>query len=345
MKVLSFLILLFAIAGCGRGFSMRVSESSQILKETSRAKQESDTVIDSAPDTTDSTDTNTAQPTPVPSATPRATPAQTPSPQPTATATPKPIPTPKPRPTQTGTHTNLEPGNHEYRSRPQLSSSDLSEGTTLKPTIYYLASNDHVQYRQCGEKDKKLLRAKDNADILPGFKAIRVCSKFYYKLQMEGSGLVRMRDGTVHLVNYAGVQLAIPRFKVVDRNQCPYGLGRSNRCLQPFISIASDPNRYKLGDVIYVPEVAMANIRLPDGDTHLGFFIITDTGAAIRGNGRFDFFTGAQTARDSDNPLARLGLQSKANSSGIKYHLIKRGSQTEKAVHDYYVGRQIVPYK
>lgn len=246
-------------------------------------------------------------------------------------------------PENEGSNTDLEPGNHEGRERPKLRTEDLEVGAKLTPTLYYLVSNEMPLYRTCSSSDIKTFKAKRGRELLPGRAEIPVCSKFYFKVQMEGSGLIKTRDGREHLINYIGVEAGIPRFKIVDRNVCPYGLGRKNQCLQPFISIAADRNKFFVGDVVYIPAVAAMNIRLPDGDRHLGFFIVVDTGGAIHGSGRFDFFTGPLNAKDPKNPFVQLGLQSKKTS--YQYHKIKRGSRTQSMVQAYYKGRQIIPYR
>lgn len=224
-------------------------------------------------------------------------------------------------------------------------SSEMSSAALLKPTIYYLPTNKVDPFRSCSSDDIRSFRALGGRDLVPGKREIRVCSKFYFAVQMEGSGLIRARDGREFLINYVGVEGGIPRFKVVDRNVCPYGLGKDNLCLQPFISIAADRNRYAVGDVIYVPAVAKARIRLPDGDIHRGFFIVSDTGAAITGLGRFDFYTGPFREQSSHNPFKQLGLGSKSNASKMIYYRVKRDSQTQQKVLKYYKGRQIIPYR
>jgi hypothetical protein len=233
---------------------------------------------------------------------------------------------------------------YEHRPDIETSVSDFGPSQTLKPTVYYLPTNDNNPFRACKSDDTRSFKAKKGQTLLSGKSEIKVCSKFYYAVQMQGSGLVRTHDDLQYLINYVGAQDGIPRFKIIDRDVCPYGLGMANKCLQPFISIAADPSKYKLGDIVYVDEVARARIKLPDGDMHQGFFIVTDTGAAIRGVGRFDFYTGPMHYSDPKNPFVQLNLQSKANRTGISFKLVKRGSQTEKQVREYYKGRQIIPY-
>lgn len=229
-------------------------------------------------------------------------------------------------------------------NRIKFVASDSDRAKLLKPTVYYLPSNDVVPFRACKATDTKLLRAKKGKTLVNGKTEFKVCSKFYFAAQMQGSALVRVNNGSQYLINYVGAEDGIPRYTVVDRNICPYGLGVSNLCLQPFISIAADRKLYKAGDVIFVPAVRDAKIVLPDGDLHQGFFIVTDTGAAIVGSGRFDFYTGPMHYSDPKNPFVKLGLQSKLNKAGLTYRRVKRESKTAQVVLEYYKGRQIIPY-
>lgn len=228
--------------------------------------------------------------------------------------------------------------------RLEILKSDMGRAQLLKPTVYYLPSNDNSPFRSCKANDTKFLKAKTGQTLVSGKSEIKVCSKFYFAAQMQGSALVRTNDGRQYLINYVGAEGGLPRYKVIDREICPYGLGVSNLCLQPFISIAADRNLYKAGDVIYVPAVAKAKIELADGDIHQGFFIVTDTGQAIVGTGRFDFYTGPMHYSDPANPFVKLSLQSKINKAKLSYHLVKRDSKTASEVLDYYKGRQIIPY-
>lgn len=141
---------------------------------------------------------------------------------------------------------------------------------------------------------------------------------------MEGSGLVT-HNGREYLINFAGRKYGSNYYMRVDRSICPWGVGQENLCLQPFMSIAADPRFYRSGDIIFVPAIAARKLRLPNGQIHPGYFMVSDTGSAIRGLGRFDFFTGAYDAFAKDNPFRRLNLTSSAN--GFEFYVVKRGSR------------------
>ena len=134
-------------------------------------------------------------------------------------------------------------------------------------------------------------------------------SNFSQEVAREGSGINRAGQ----VVNQHG--------QVDSQKGCnlPAGLGfgpgknKSVRgaagCVIPFFTIAADLTRtgYQAGDVIYIPEVAKAHIKLPNGKEHPGYFIVQDTGGAFRGAGagRFDFYTGMYGPNDKGNLLTQ----------------------------------------
>lgn len=87
---------------------------------------------------------------------------------------------------------------------------------------------------------------------------------------------------------------------------CTTAEGAWGDCLTPFVSVAADPRYYRVGDYIRMPGLKGKRITMPDGRVveHPGFLIVQDTGGAIKGPNRFDFFTGA------------LGQYNKANAFG-----------------------------
>jgi 3D (Asp-Asp-Asp) domain-containing protein len=209
------------------------------------------------------------------------------------------------------------------------SSSDFVGPAVLKSSIYVLPTEkDKPAYIRC------LVKKTINDER--GNLIAKTCPSFFQALVMEGSGLVE-NQGKWLLVNYAGVKHGRYMFTNVDRSKCPYGLGRRNLCLQPFISIAADFTKYRIGDVIYIPAVAAKRIKLPNGDIHRGYFIVTDTGSAIKGLGRFDIFIGPNQIFNSQNPFDELELGSGAKK--YPYYRIERGSKTEREVQRYYQGK------
>jgi 3D (Asp-Asp-Asp) domain-containing protein len=135
--------------------------------------------------------------------------------------------------------------------------------------------------------------------FLPHEKNYRTRSEFLAAVKMQGSGV--RRDGRIQ--QYTGeVKPANPR--------CNGSVtGAAGRCLIPMISIAADPRHYRMGDIIQVPALKGKMIALPSGKKfkHPGYFVVDDTGGAIKGAGRFDFYTGDLTWKASNNDFGLRG--------------------------------------
>ncbi len=215
--------------------------------------------------------------TPPPAQSPAPTPTPTPEPSPSPTATPS--PTPKPTP---------------------------PEGVAqLNPTIYYKPTI-YLDKATCNNEIIDMISPE-------GAVLISLCGRDHRNCLMQGACFVFDQDGRFRSFNYyARGADDVPRFKEVSLNKCPFGFGVRNSCLDPYFTVAADLTIYKPGDVIFVPKLVGA--VLPTGETHDGFFIVRDRGAAILGPFRFDFFTGFEGIRDMKNIFARMGFGNKKNS-------------------------------
>lgn len=171
-------------------------------------------------------------------------------------------------------------------------SSELIPTVYYKPTVY---------------RDRSKCSAKNMKDMIgvDGRKLTTMCDTDFDRCLMQGSCFVYHND-EVKSYNYHSTKNNIPRFVEVDLDDCPYGYGVQNSCLDPYFSIAADLSLYSPGDVIFVPRVV--GVTMPNGEVHDGFFVIRDAGGSIKGAGRFDFFTGFFNHTDRRNTLARLGL-------------------------------------
>lgn len=121
----------------------------------------------------------------------------------------------------------------------------------------------------------------------------RPCAKFITDANMQGSGI--LSPGVLY------------RYKQSPRHLghgCKTTFGFAGTCLIPYVSIAVDPDYHNMGDYIAMPEMKGKKVTLADGRvlTHPGYFRVDDTGGAINGRTRFDFYTGT------------LGLGEKKNS-------------------------------
>lgn len=123
----------------------------------------------------------------------------------------------------------------------------------------------------------------------------RVSSKFRKQLLMEGSG--KLLDGRV--VNYADFIDKETRFHVTRH---PHGHGIGDCPLDPFRTIAVDPNRIPLGSVVLIKE--SIGMLLPDGTIHDGLWKAEDIGAAIKTD-RIDLFVGDG---DQGHVLKKAGI-------------------------------------
>ncbi|WP_413294603.1 3D domain-containing protein [Bdellovibrio sp. HCB185ZH] len=80
----------------------------------------------------------------------------------------------------------------------------------------------------------------------------------------------------------------------LSRQGCKTGRGKAGTCIIPFISIAADEDHNRMGTIISMPGMHGKKVKLPNGKivSHPGYFLIEDTGGAVQGRNKFDFFVG-----------------------------------------------------
>jgi hypothetical protein len=124
-------------------------------------------------------------------------------------------------------------------------------------------------------------------------KSQKPCPKFIADANMQGSGI--QSPGLLYRYKQSPREL---------ENGCRTTFGYAGKCLIPYVSIAADPNYHNMGDYVSMPAMKGKKVTLFDGRvlTHPGYFRVDDTGGAIDGRTRFDFYTGS------------LGLGQKKNS-------------------------------
>lgn len=137
------------------------------------------------------------------------------------------------------------------------------------------------------------------------------CAKFIREVRMQGTGT--LADNKV--LRYTG--------KVEYLGACSTAKGAAGKCLLPFFSVAADPRYYRMGDIINMPSMKDKPVTLPDGRQikHPGFFIVHDTGGAIKGPNRFDFFTGSLGFL---NPKNTFGAKNPNTSMSAKFQCSER---------------------
>jgi 3D (Asp-Asp-Asp) domain-containing protein len=200
------------------------------------------------------------------------------------------------------------------------SKEELNVMEYASPTIYYIPSYTYQESQNCSENLKKNF-LDENGKLLA-----RVCGEIYKSCEMQGTCRIGFSKQSAQLINVVGKKSGVQRFKVVTDNQCRYGFGRSSdgvhsykkMCLNPFYTLAADLKYYKLGDVLFFPD--LKNVKLPNGRIHDGYMIVRDSGGGIKGEGRFDFFSGYFHYFNSENPFAKLQLHTKTKK--IKYFII-----------------------
>lgn len=174
----------------------------------------------------------------------------------------------------------------------------VSEDGYLKPSIYFFpVINEDLQ--ACDSDSMKSILGINGSHLA------MVCEKTWDACNLEGSCAV-IQHTVRRAFNVSYSVMGENRFMELTENDCPYGFGVKNYCLDPFYTIAADKDYYKAGDVIYIP--AVVGLKLPDGSIHNGYFVIRDNGKDISGRGRFDFYTGFLAWHRNDNPFKKIGF-------------------------------------
>lgn len=190
----------------------------------------------------------------------------------------------------------------------------------ITPTTYSIAVYNLDKMSCDGQKKIKDINGK----VL-----FNACKEVYAGCEMEGTCQVQQGSKKL-LLNVDAVRDGERRFVVIKDSECIYGKGARRdkvkgykiMCLDPYYSVAADLSIYNLGDVVYIPSAV--GISLPDGSTHDGYFVVRDSGGAIKGYGRFDFFSGLKS---SSNPLKMAGFSDKGNN--VPYYVVK-GSEADQ---------------
>lgn len=178
-----------------------------------------------------------------------------------------------------------------------IQATDTREAVLI-PTIYRL----YVVYKDrqtCSSRAKRFFYSTE------GKRLQSVCLEDYNRCRLEGSCDV-IESGRVTPIGFVRQSGSQDQWRIYDRRRCPYGSGAQETCLDPFRSVAADLNFWKIGDVIHIPMVE--GIELPDGTIHDGFFVVRDTGGAINGPHRFDFYVGRTSQKTVVNIFSKLKL-------------------------------------
>jgi len=148
-------------------------------------------------------------------------------------------------------------------------SEDLGQ---FRNTHYYVAM----------EKDYPLAPRNQAILNMRGEVLVMVSPEFKRAVDIEGTG--RLLDGRVF--NFAGRVPDGIRYLFVEAQ---WGMGVGSCRLEPFRSVAVDPEKIPLGSMIEIAETK--GMLLPDGSVHDGLWRAEDVGSAIKKD-RVDLFIG-----------------------------------------------------
>lgn len=196
---------------------------------------------------------------------------------------------------------------NELGKRPVTSFSEAQ----LSPTVYYL-SLISLESKTCEKKDQKSFYTDTNQILAT------VCSSDYQRCLMQGSCLVYTSKVAIS-IGFKNRDRKNNReyWFAFDRSECPYGKGNRGSCIDPYFSVAADPDYWSDGDVIFVP--ALKNLILPSGREHGGFFVVRDIGSQIIGPHRFDFSIGYSSNYHTEDPFIKMKLHDK--NTRLNYRL------------------------
>ncbi|KHD89732.1 MAG: murein transglycosylase [Bdellovibrio sp. ArHS] len=201
--------------------------------------------------------------------------------------------------------------------------SKSSDGFGLTPSIYYKPTIVQANNKCSPSQMRDVVTPQDA-------KLTALCEADYKQCLMQGSCFVQT-DGVTTSYNYHSTIEGVPRFVEVDLSTCPFGYGSYGDCLDPYFSVAADLSYHKVGDVIFVPRLVSA--VLPNGEIHDGFVIVRDSGGAITGRGRFDFFTGFYNHLAKENTLAVLGFGDTKNRFDYREATAEEAQATRERRH------------
>jgi 3D (Asp-Asp-Asp) domain-containing protein len=186
----------------------------------------------------------------------------------------------------------LSPHFYSQFANPGSDSHVPSSRTCLKATNYFLPSNENYSCTN-NEKIKVNISATETVKICPAAKAAA---------ELQGS-LQLMHKGSNYIYRYTGQTEKI-------KTTCTSTTGAAGVCLMAYLHVAADPKFHAMGDIIRIPQIRGTLIPRPDGKglmAHPGYVIVADTGGAIKGPNRFDFFIGKMAWDSPTNPFGPAG--------------------------------------
>lgn len=211
-----------------------------------------------------------------------------------------------------------------------VSNAKVCSGNKASTSMYFLPNFEDY----CVKAKSKAVKKQDEKN-LP-----ELCDTFIRAVKMQGSGTL------------PGNRILTSRGKIISLGSCSTAFGASGECLIPFISVAADPRFYNMGDIIHMSSMAGRIITLPNKKTlkHPGYFIVHDTGGAIKGKKRFDFFTGSYDLDNSKNPFGYIGFDDlkiidEKSCDGKDFAVIPLGDSKEYRSADAMIKNSLSQFK
>lgn len=181
----------------------------------------------------------------------------------------------------------------------------LEDPNGLSPALYFIPILDVKRVDvDCRDNEKQPIKN------IQGQTITEVCESDYRMCVKQGTCMLNEARG-MRIINFATRRGKVSLVSDKIKKECPYGLGFKDVCLDPYYTVAADLKFHKLGDVIYVPSAR--GTKLPNGDTHEGYFIVRDSGSNLKSEKRFDFFTGFDHDTDASNIFKKIGLDTSEN--------------------------------
>lgn len=193
------------------------------------------------------------------------------------------------------------------------------------PSIFYKPT---IELKTVCEPEEKLETFQ--VRVNHKFQEQSACEKGVKALVMEGAAWI-LNPETQERVLYNIINDVKPyNFHQMTKreiNRCPYAYGMVDKdkkpiCLDAFYSVAADPAFHQPGDVFFFPE--LVGMKIPkefqsEGRVrHDGYMIMRDKGNLIKGEHRFDFYSGPMFWADRKNPFFRKGLYDKTRCIGYE---------------------------
>ncbi len=112
--------------------------------------------------------------------------------------------------------------------------------------VFASANGVFARTRRCPDNAKTTIYfLPELKDDCPRATTPRQCPAFVRKVRLQGSGV--LPNGSIYKYDRSTVDLP---------PSCNTTLGASGECLIPFVSVAADDSKYRMGDIIPMPNLA-----------------------------------------------------------------------------------------